>query len=152
MHSLHAPRSWRRVTPRWAFAMASALALAVGCEHFRANAPSPDIQTVKASAHGLYRASVRPEITPIPVRRLQRWTLHLDTIDGRSVDSATITMNGGMPQHGHGLPTSPRITRALGNGDHLIEGVKFNMGGWWVVRFAITSTAGTDTVTFNLGL
>jgi hypothetical protein len=61
-------------------------------------------------------------------------------------------MDGGMPQHGHGLPTSPRVTRALGNGDHLVEGVKFNMGGWWVVRFAITSSAGTDTVTFNLGL
>jgi hypothetical protein len=30
--------------------------------------------------------------------------------------------------------------------------VKFNMGGWWVVRFAIASGAGTDTVTFNLSL
>jgi len=152
MHSLHAPRSWRRVTPRWAFAVVSAIALAMGCGHFRTDAPSPDIQTVKASAHHLYRASVRSDVTPIPVRRLQTWTLHLDTIDGQAVDTATITMDGGMPQHGHGLPTSPRVTRALGNGDHLVEGVKFNMGGWWVVRFAITSSAGIDTVTFNLGL
>jgi len=152
MHSPHASRSWRRVTARSAFAIAAVSALTMGCEHFRANAPSPDIQTAKASAHHLYRASVRPEVTPIPVRRLQHWTLHLDTIDGRPVDTATITMDGGMPQHGHGLPTSPRVTRALGNGDHLVEGVKFNMGGWWVVRFAITSSAGTDTVTFNLGL
>ena len=152
MQSLRASHSWRRVTARSAFAIAFVSALAMGCEHFRANAPSPDIQTVKASAHGLYRASVRPDVSPIPVRRLQRWTLHLDTVDGRPVDTATITMNGGMPQHGHGLPTSPRVTRALGNGDHLIEGVKFNMGGWWVVRFAITTSAGTDTVTFNLGL
>ena len=124
----------------------------MGCGHFRTDVPSPDIQTVKASAHNLYRASVRPDVTPIPVQRLQRWTLHLDTIDGKPVDTATITMDGGMPQHGHGLPTSPRVTCALGNGDHLVEGVKFNMGGWWVVRFAITSSAGTDTVTFNLGL
>ena len=127
-------------------------AAAMGCARFFAKAPSPDIQTVKASAHGLYRASVRTDVTPIPVRRLQRWTLHLDTVDGRPVDTATISMDGGMPQHGHGLPTKPRVTRALGNGDHLIEGVKFNMGGWWVVRFAITTTAGSDTVTFNLGL
>jgi hypothetical protein len=134
------------------FAMATVSAMAMGCGHFRGTVPSPDIQTVKTSAHRLYRAAVRPDVVPIPVRRLQRWTLHLDTIDGRPIDAATITMNGGMPQHGHGLPTSPRITRALGNGDHLIEGVKFNMGGWWVVRFAITSSAGTDTVTFNLGL
>jgi len=124
----------------------------MGRGHFRGDVPSPDIQTVKASVHRLYRVSVRPDVTPIPVRRLQRWTLHLDTIDGRPVDTATITMDGGMPQHGHGLPTSPRVTRALGNGDHLIEGVKFNMGGWWVVRFAITSSAGADTVTFNLAL
>ena len=147
-----ASRSRRRVTLRSAFTIVSLSALAMGCGHIFAKAPSPDIQTVKPSAHGPYRASVRPDTTPIPVRRMQRWTLHLDTIDGRPVDTATISMDGGMPQHGHGLPTMPRVTRALGNGDHLIEGVKFNMGGWWVVRFAITTTAGSDTVTFNLGL
>ena len=152
MHPLHASRSRRRLTARTAFAIVTASAFAIGCGHFRGSAPSPDIQTVKMSSHQLYRAAVRPAVVPIPVRRLQRWTLHLDTADGRPVDTATITMNGGMPQHGHGLPTSPRVTRALGNGDHLVEGVKFNMGGWWVVRFAITSSAGTDTVTFNLGL
>jgi len=152
MDSPRATSSWRRVTAHSVFAIAILSGLVMGCGHFRTDAPSPDIQTVKASAHNLYRASVRPDVTPIPVQRLQRWTLHLDTIDGHSVDTATITMDGGMPQHGHGLPTSPRVTRALGNGDHLVEGVKFNMGGWWVVRFAITSSAGTDTVTFNLGL
>jgi hypothetical protein len=151
MQTPRASRSWLRVTTFSAFA-AGLTALVMGCANLRADAPSPDIQTVKASAHGLYRASVRPDVAPIPVRRLQRWTLHVDTIDGQPVDTATITMDGGMPQHGHGLPTSPRVTRALGNGDHLVEGVKFNMGGWWVVRFAITSRAGTDTVTFNLGL
>ena len=151
---MHSPASRNRLglTRRSVFAIVVLSALAIGCAHYRGNVPSPDIQTVKASAHGLYRASVRPDVTPIPVRRLQRWTLHVATTDGRPVDSATITMDGGMPQHGHGLPTSPRVTRALGNGDHLVEGVKFNMGGWWVVRFAINSTAGSDTVTFNLGL
>lgn len=152
MPSTHASRSRRRVTTGTVLAIAAASALAIGCGRLRGSAPSPDIQTTKMSAHHLYRAAVRPDVTPIPVRRLQRWTLHLDTADGRPVDVATITMNGGMPQHGHGLPTSPRVTRALGNGDHVVEGVKFNMGGWWVVRFAITSSAGTDTVTFNLGL
>jgi len=145
------PRS-RRPAFRTAFAAASVLMILTACSHFRGTAPSPDIATTKASAHGLYRASVRLGVDPIPVRRLQSWTLHIDTMDGRPVDAATITMNGGMPHHGHGLPTSPRVTRALGNGDHLVEGVKFNMGGWWVVRFAIAAGAGTDTVTFNLSL
>ena len=132
-------------------AIAGLLIALTACSHFR-SAPSPDIATVKVSAHQLYRASVRPDVVPIPVRRLQKWTLHIDTADGRPVDVATIAMNGGMPQHGHGLPTAPRVTRAGGNGDYLVEGVKVNMGGWWVVRFAIASAAGADTVTFNLSL
>jgi hypothetical protein len=68
------------------------------------------------------------------------------------VDGCTITVDGGMPQHGHGLPTKPRVTRALGNGDHLVEGMKFNMGGWWVVKFAVAGEAGRDSVVFNLKL
>jgi hypothetical protein len=142
----------RRSTLRTVFTTVGVLMALTGCGHFRGNAPTPDITTVKMSAHSVYRASVRPDVVPIPIRRLQRWTLHIDAADGRPVDAATIAMNGGMPQHGHGLPTSPRVTRALGNGDYVVEGVKFNMGGWWVVRFAIASAAGTDTVTFNLSL
>ena len=137
---------------RTASAAVGLLFVLMACSHFRGSVPSPDIGMAKLSAHSVYRAAVRPGVTPIPVRSLQAWTLHVETADGSPVDAATITMNGGMPRHGHGLPTSPRVTRALGNGDHLVEGVKFNMGGWWVVRFAITSGAGTDTVTFNLGL
>jgi hypothetical protein len=152
MTTHQAPTHGRRFVTRLAFAGAIALAATTGCMQPHRNVPSPDIQTVKVSAHSLYRAAVRPDVVPIPVSRLQRWTLHVETTDGQPVDEATIAMNGGMPQHGHGLPTAPRVTRALGNGDHLVEGVKFNMGGWWVVRFAISSSAGTDTVTFNLGL
>jgi hypothetical protein len=146
------PALQSRISARTVFTIAGVLMVLAACSHFRGTAPSPDIATTKASAHGLYRASVRLDVDPIPVRRLQSWTLHIDTMDGRPVDAATITMHGGMPQHGHGLPTSPRVTRALGNGDHLVEGVKFNMGGWWVVRFAIAAGAGADTVTFNLSL
>ena len=151
MNSHHASPNALGSALRATFAAAAMLMAVTACSHFR-TAPSPDISTVKVSAHRLYRASVRPEVVPIQARRLQSWTLHVDGMDGRPVDVATITVNGGMPQHGHGLPTSPRVTRALGNGDHLVEGVKFNMGGWWVVRFAIASAAGTDTVTFNLSL
>ena len=39
-----------------------------------------------------------------------------------------------MPQHGHGLPTRPRVTRSLGEGIYEIEGVRFNMGGWWGIK------------------
>ena len=68
------------------------------------------------------------------------------------VDRASITVSGGMPQHGHGLPTTPRVTRSLGNGNHLVEGMKFNMGGWWVVKFRVEADSGRDSVVFNLKL
>jgi hypothetical protein len=71
---------------------------------------------------------------------------------GRAVDGATITVDGGMPEHGHGLPTKPRVTKNAGNGMYVIEGVRFNMGGWWEFRLAIAGNAGADTVTFNLAL
>jgi hypothetical protein len=100
----------------------------------------------------VYRATIQPQGDSIPQGKLHRWTLHLETVSGAAVDSVAITIDGGMPQHGHGLPTKPRATRDLGNGDHLIEGMKFNMGGWWVVKFRVAAAQGTDTLVFNLKL
>ena len=44
------------------------------------------------------------------------------------------------------------VPRPLGNGDHLVEGMKFNMGGWWVVKFRVSGEAGTDSLVFNVKL
>ena len=33
-----------------------------------------------------------------------------------------------------------------------IEGLRFNMGGWWELKLAIDAPAGADSVTFNLSL
>ena len=33
-----------------------------------------------------------------------------------------------------------------------IEGVRFNMGGWWEFKLAINAPSGSDIVTFNLAL
>ena len=111
-----------------------------------------DYSRARTSEGGLYRAAIRPQGDSIPRGRLQRWTLHLETAQGAPVDSAAVAVDGGMPQHGHGLPTKPRVTRALGNGDHLVEGIKFNMGGWWVVKFRVRAAAGTDSLLFNVRL
>ena len=132
-----------------AFAVAATLS---GCMMFAKPPADLDWSRTRASEGGLYRATIRPHGDSIPRGRLQRWTLHLETADGRALDSAAIAVDGGMPQHGHGLPTKPRVTRALGNGDHLVEGMKFNMGGWWVVKFRVAATAGADSLVFNLRL
>jgi hypothetical protein len=123
-----------------------------GCMLFSKPPADLDYSRTRTSESGRYRATIKPEGDSIPTGKLQRWTLHLETPAGTAVDVCDVTVDGGMPQHGHGLPTKPRVTRHLGNGDHLVEGMKFNMGGWWVVKFRVASATGADSVVFNLSL
>jgi hypothetical protein len=136
-----------------AFAISAAsLSLLTGCMMFMKPPADLDYGRVRTSEAGAYRATIKPEGDSIPTGRLQKWTLHIETVNGAPVDSAVVSVDGGMPQHGHGLPTKPLVTRHLGNGDHLVEGMKFNMGGWWVVKFRVSAAAGADSVVFNLKL
>ena len=123
-----------------------------GCMVFAKPPANLDYSRTRTSEAGHYRATIHPQGDSIPQGRLHKWTLHLETASGAPVDSVLLAVDGGMPQHGHGLPTKPRVTRALGNGDHLVEGMKFNMGGWWVVKFRVAAAPGQDSVVFNLKL
>jgi hypothetical protein len=105
----------------------------------------------RRSAAGLYLAMLDP-VQPIRVGRMQTMRLEVRDAAGAALDGATITVDGGMPQHRHGLPTKPRVTRNHGSGMYDVEGMKFNMGGWWVVKFGIATEAGRDSIVFNLDL
>jgi hypothetical protein len=148
-------RSARARRRRSLVARAAAVVVAgllTGCMIFARPPKDLDYSRTRISEGGRYRATIRPQGDSIPRGRLQRWTLHLESSTGTPIDSAVVMVDGGMPQHGHGLPTKPRVTRVLGNGDHLVEGLKFNMGGWWEVRFRVTAVPGSDSVVFNLKL
>lgn len=105
----------------------------------------------RASVAGRYVAMLEPA-RPLRPRQMQTVRIVVRDADGRGIDEAQISVDGGMPQHGHGLPTRPRVTRNLGDGVYEIEGVRFNMGGWWEFKLAIAGSRGTDSVTFNLEL
>lgn len=105
----------------------------------------------RASDKRIYTASLQP-VQPLRVRQLQSVPVLITDEHGRPVGNATITVDGGMPEHGHGLPTQPRVKRVDGSGRYEIEGLRFSMGGWWEVKLAIDSPTGTDRVTFNLSL
>jgi hypothetical protein len=105
----------------------------------------------RTSASGTYAATIETG-HPLRVRRMQTVKLIVRGAGEAPVKDATIVVDGGMPEHGHGLPTEPRVTRSLGPGVYQVEGLKFNMGGWWELKFRISSAAGTDSVTFNLDL
>ena len=105
----------------------------------------------RTSGGGLYTATLIPT-EPLRVRKLQTVQVAIADAAGEPIENAQIGIDGGMPQHGHGLPTRPRVTKQVGNGIYEIEGVRFNMGGWWELTLAITTASGTDRVTFNLSL
>ena len=106
----------------------------------------------RTTTAGLYAASIQPEAGEIKQGELHAWILTVMTGDGKPVDDATVKIDGGMPDHNHGLPTSPQMTEHLGDGRYRIEGVKFSMSGRWELRFDISAAAGADTVTFDLVL
>jgi hypothetical protein len=105
----------------------------------------------RSSANKLYVATLEPT-RPLKPRQMQSVLIAVAGPDGRPVEDARMTIAGGMPQHGHGLPTRPRVTRSIAPGTYEIEGVRFNMGGWWEFKVTIAAEAGEDTITFNLGL
>ena len=85
--------------------------------------------------------------------RLHRWRLLVSDLAGQPVAGAAITVAGHMPGHVHGLPTQPRVTRELAPGVYLVEGLKFQMDGWWVMQFDIQprdAARPADNVAFNL--
>jgi hypothetical protein len=108
-----------------------------------------DLATVKLSDKGAYRVAIAPDVAELSVGPIHTWTVTLTSPDGSPVESAEIHVDGGMPQHGHGPPTAPEITEYLGDGRYLLEGMKFNMSGWWVINVHVDGPA-ADIATFNL--
>lgn len=99
-----------------------------------------------------FRVSYFTDVTPVPINKLHSWKLRVKTPQGKPVTGATIRVDGDMPAHGLGLPTKPRVTREIDDGVYLIEGMKFNMPGQWIVEFDIAANGKRDAAAFSLVL
>jgi len=159
-HHSPSPRPLRarhgRVLAAILLAMAGAGIATVATHHLaHARAPRPAANEFglgpRASTNGLFQATLVPD-RPLAVGAMQQLKLSVVGRDGRPVEGAALTVDGGMPEHGHGLPTRPRVSSTADAGLYVVAGLRFNMGGWWVLKFGITAAAGTDSVTFNIRL
>ena len=108
-----------------------------------------DLALTRPSVDNNYVVTLQPPASPVAINQLHAWQVKLASPTGAPVSNARIKVDGGMPQHGHGLPTRPQVTRELPDGGYLIEGMKFSMTGWWEIKLAIDGPAGADRVTFN---
>jgi hypothetical protein len=108
-----------------------------------------DLALDKASTTGVYEVALVPPATAPAINQIHSWTVKLSDSAGTPVHGALFTVDGGMPQHGHGLPTKPRVSGELESGTYRLDGMKFSMTGWWVIKLNIQGPEGADTVTFN---
>ncbi len=124
----------------------AALVATAGCM----SAPKDlDLALTRPSVDNKYVVTLQPPARPAAINQLHAWQVLLASPTGAPVPNARIKVDGGMPQHGHGLPTRPQVTRELPGGAYLIEGMKFSMTGWWEIKLAIDGPGGADRVTFN---
>ncbi len=126
---------------------------AIGFMAFKMLQPAPEglnLATTRNSDANQFVVSIAPENPAFRRSDLHAWIATVKTTEGLPVENAQISVDGGMPMHGHGLPTNPAVTDYLGQGRYKIDGVRFNMGGWWEFKLAITADGISDVVTFNL--
>jgi len=124
-------------------------------EHMEMPMKAPEglnLSKIASSNNGTFRVAYLSDSMPVPINRVHGWKVYVETADGKPVTDAEIAISGDMPQHGHGMPTQPRVARNLGGGVYEIEGMKFQMPGWWEVKLNIDAKGASDTVTFNLML
>ena len=108
-----------------------------------------DLSLRQATAQGRYVVQMEPPAAPPAINQIHAWQIKLSSPDGTPVRHARIAVDGGMPQHGHGLPTRPQVKREVTDGTYVMEGMKFSMTGWWEIKLAIQAADGADTVVFN---
>ena len=122
------------------------LAATAGCM----SAPSNlDLSLTRPTVDNKFVVTLQPPAKPAAINQLHSWQVRLASPSGAPIAHARIKVDGGMPQHGHGLPTRPQVTQELVDGTYVIEGMKFSMTGWWEIKLAIQTADTTDKVTFN---
>ncbi|MES3003562.1 MAG: FixH family protein [Pseudomonadota bacterium] len=109
-----------------------------------------DVSLQHPSEQGRYVVTLEPPPAAPAINQIHSWKVKIATANGEPVTAAQIGVDGGMPQHGHGLPTQPLVRRQLADGTYLLEGMKFSMTGWWEIKLALAAAQGPDKVTFNV--
>ncbi len=98
-------------------------------------------------------------VSDVPLNQIHQWRLLVTDLAGNPAKNINFRVEGHMPGHVHGLPTEPRVTKEIEPGVYLVDGMKFQMKGWWVIKFIFPTPNShsemanqSDFFTFNLVL
>ena len=109
---------------------------------------------VSRGRHFFAHVEVEPDASgralSVPLNRIHKWRLIVSDITGHPIEEADIEVVGHMPGHVHGLPTQPAVTGQVAPGVYRVDGMKFQMNGWWVIQFNVKHGGLSDSVRYNL--
>ncbi|MEZ9903001.1 hypothetical protein BCT04_15255 [Vibrio breoganii] len=86
----------------------------------------------------------------VPLNKIHSWKIVITKRDGSPVTNAEIETIAEMPEHLHGMTTTPTISETDVAGEYLIEGMNFHMPGWWVASFDVSGYGSRALVRFHL--
>jgi hypothetical protein len=112
--------------------------------------PDREYSATQRSKHGEVIATILVNGPTIPTNQIHSWLLKVSTNRGRPLPRAAIVVDALMPEHSHGMATKPRVTQELDQGVYLVDGMKFQMSGRWVVGFGVRALNVDDEVYFDV--
>jgi hypothetical protein len=99
-----------------------------------------------------FTIEIYSELSPLSINTMHSWHIRVLDRDDQILELEELNVFGGMPEHDHGLPTQPQVTRRLDNGDYLLEGVRFHMQGHWELQVEFQYAGADDTAIIDFEL
>ncbi len=128
------------------FALSLVLTL---CSANAADVRLPDLSGVTDQG---FKIEIYSELSPLSINTIHSWHIRVLDRDGEIIELEELNVFGGMPEHDHGLPTQPQVTKRLDNGDYLLEGVRFHMQGLCELQIEFQYAGVDDTTIIDFDL
>lgn len=106
-------------------------------------------ETALETNAGAFYVMYSPDADPIPFNEpfSMYWMVHDGADHSQMLLDAELGLAVTMPEHGHGMNTTPVVTRDQFGGFQ-VDGFLFHMRGWWAIEATATEGGVTDSTTF----
>ena len=99
-------------------------------------------------ALGIFKGKFFYEDENPPLGKTHSWLLYIENAEGEVLEGATIRGDGVNYDAMRGFAKPPVISEYVGNGHYRVDGIHFQVGGVWTMRFQVTWKGKTDVLSF----